>query len=314
MIDYMPSPAWLQPRVADVATLMRARRTDDLSDVDIALFGVPFDLGTAFTPGARFGPAAVREASRMARLVNSSTGVAPFELARVADVGDAPTNPFDLPGSVDLITGFVSRLRAAGALPIGVGGDNTMTLSILRGNHRGSPVGLVMFDAHVDFFDSFYGSSLNHAVPIRRAVEEGLLDPTRCIQIGVRGPVLAADDWEWGRHVGIRTVTMDEFEVLGRDGVTAAITETVRAQPFHLALEIDVLDPSEAPGTGFPEAGGLRMRDLQVLLRSLTGRPVASIDVSEINPLLDPTRTTMVNTLNAIFEVLCVAAAGRAHA
>ncbi|MFM8349522.1 MAG: arginase family protein [Actinomycetales bacterium] len=312
MADFTPAPAWLQPRVADVATLLRARRTDDLSEVDVALFGVPFDLGTAFSPGARFGPSAVREASRMARLVNSSTGVAPFDLARIADVGDAPTNPFDLAGSVESITEFVTQLHSAGALPLGIGGDNTMTLSILRGNHGGAPIGLVMFDAHVDFFDSFYGSTLNHAVPIRRAVEEGLLDPRRCIQVGIRGPVLGADDWAWGREVGIRTITMDEYEDLGRDGVAAAIAETVQGMPFHLALDIDVLDPSEAPGTGFPEAGGLRMRDLQVLLRSLTGMPVASIDICEINPMLDPTRTTMVNVLNALFELTCLAAAGRA--
>lgn len=247
----------------------------------------------------------------MARLVNSSTGVAPFDRARIADAGDAPTNPFDLAGSVDSITDFVRRLRVAGALPLGVGGDNTMTLSILRGNHSGTPIGLVMFDAHVDFFDSFYGSTLNHAVPIRRAVEEGLLDPLRCIQVGIRGPVLGAEDWSWGRKVGIRTITMDEYEALGRDGVAAAIVETVQGGPFHLALDIDVLDPAEAPGTGFPEAGGLRMRDLQVLLRSLTGMPVASIDICEINPLLDPTRTTMVNVLNALFELTCLAAAGR---
>ena len=311
MVEYTPAPAWIEPRVADVATLLRARRTDDLQSVDIALFGVPFDLGTAFTPGARFGPSAVREASRMARLVNSATGVAPFDLARIADVGDAPVNPFDLMGSVDSITGFVATLKASGAIPVGVGGDNTMTLSILRGNHSGVPTGLVMFDAHVDFFDTFYGSSVNHAVPIRRAVEEGLLDPRRCVQVGIRGPVLAADDWNWGKEVGIRTITMEEYEALGRDGVIAAISDTIGDQPVHVALDIDVLDPSEAPGTGFPEAGGIRMRDLQVLLRSLTGKHVASVDICEINPMLDPTRTTMVNTLNALFELVCIAAAGR---
>lgn len=311
MIDFTPAPAWIEPRVADVATLLRARRTDDLASVDVALFGFPFDLGTAFTPGARFGPAAVREASRMARLVNSATGVAPFDLARIADVGDAPVNPFDLAGSVDSVTAFVRRLREVGATPVGVGGDNTITLSILRGNHSGSPIGLVMFDAHVDFFDTFYGSRLNHAVPIRRAVEEGLLDPARCVQVGVRGPVLAADDWAWGQEVGIRTITMEEYEALGRDGVMEAISRTVGDRPFHLALDIDALDPAEAPGTGFPEAGGLRMRDLQVILRTLTGKRVVSADICEINPMLDPTRTTMVNTLNALFELVCLAAAGR---
>jgi guanidinopropionase len=313
MADFQPAPAWLEPRMADVATLMRARRTDDLAEVDIALFGFPFDLGTAFTPGARFGPSAVREASRMARLVNSATGVAPFDLARIADVGDAPVNPFDLVGSIDSVSDFVTRLREHEVLPIGVGGDNTITLSILRGNHTQNPVGLVMFDAHVDFFDSFYGSRLNHAVPIRRAVEEGLLDPARCVQVGVRGPVLAADDWDWGAEVGIRTVTMEEYDDLGRDGVIDAIQEVIGDQPFHLALDIDALDPSEAPGTGFPEAGGMRMRDLQVILRSLTGRPMVSADICEINPMLDPTRTTMVNTINALFEITCLAAAGRTH-
>jgi len=294
-----------------VVTLLRARRTDDLADVDIALFGIPFDLGTAFYPGARFGAAAMREASRMARLVNSSTKVAPCDLARIADVGDAPVTPFGIEENVDVITRFASSIVAAGAIPVGVGGDNTITLPILRAAAANGPLGLVMFDAHVDFFDEFYGSRLNHAVPIRRAVEEGLIDPRRSVQIGIRGPLLGADDWDWGREVGIRTITMDDYEALGRDGTIAEVKAIIGTEPVHVCVDIDVLDPSEAPGTGFPESGGMRMRDVQVIMRALTGHPVASIDLCEINPGLDPSRTTVINGLNLLFELVCLAAAGR---
>lgn len=300
-------------RSGDVATLLRAVRTDDLEQVDIALFGVPFDLGTAFTPGARFGPAALREASRMGRLVNSSTGVAPFDLARVADVGDTPVTPFGIEPNVDAITAFTRRIVDADAIPVAVGGDNTITLPVLRAAaaRAGGPLGLVMLDAHVDFFDEFYGSRLNHAVPIRRAVEEGLLDPRRCVQLGIRGPVLAADDWHWGHEVGIRTITMDDYDGLGRAGAIAEIRRVIGPDPVHVCVDIDVLDPSEAPGTGFPESGGMRMRDVQVILRALTGHPVTSVDLCEINPMLDPTRTTAVNALNLLFELVCLVAAGR---
>ena len=298
-------------RSGELATLLRATRTDELDALDIALFGVPFDLGTAFRPGARFGPAAVREASRMARLVNSATKAAPFDLARIGDVGDVDVTPFGIEPNVDAITRFAERIVAAAATPVAIGGDNTITLPVLRAAAQDGPIGLVMLDAHVDFFDEFYGSRLNHAVPIRRAVEEGLLDPHRCVQLGIRGPVLAADDWDWGTEVGIRTITMDDYESLGREGTVAEIRRIVGDQPVHICVDIDVLDPCEAPGTGFPESGGMRMRDVQVILRALGGMKVASVDLCEINPGLDPTQTTMVNALNLLFELVCLAALGR---
>jgi len=273
---------------------------------------VPLDLGATYRVGARHGPAAVREASRLIRQVNPATGVAPFRLCKVADVGDAPTDPLEVVRSVALIEGFFGRIHAAGAAPVVMGGDHTVPLPVLRAIARERPVGLVQFDAHGDVFDEFMGSRINHATFVRRGIEEGLIEPRRSIQIGLRGTRYGTDDLDYSHAAGIRVVTIDDYEQIGRDGVIAAIKEVIGGGPAYVTFDVDGLDPSAAPGTGVPEPGGLSMRDSQVMLRALTGLEVVGGDVCEVAPPLDPSGITCINAANLMFEILCLVAAAKA--
>lgn len=310
--NHQPIDSLSVPRFAEIATFMRTpRRTlDELDEIDIALCGVPFDLGVGFRPGARFGPAAMREASRQIRRINATTGINPFESTRVADTGDAATHPFDIPASFDMISGYIGRLRDAGVRPVVAGGDHSISLPILRGLHRGAPVGLIQIDAHADIFDAFLGNRYNHATPFRRAIEEGLLDPRRMVQVGLRGGKSTPTDLDWGREQGIRMIDYDEYEALGRAAVIAEIKRVVGDGPAYFTFDIDGLDAVYAPGTGVPEPGGMSMRDAQVILRSLTGLKIIGADVVEVAPPLDPTGITALNGANIMFELLCLVAVG----
>ncbi len=296
------------PRFMEVATFMRTPSVKVLDGIDIGLAGVPFDLGTTFRTGARQGPAQIREMSRFIRQVNPSTRVNPFDLCRVADVGDALGNPLDLMGSVDSITEFFAGRREQGVAPVAAGGDHTVTLPILRGLVTNDPVGLIHFDAHADTLDELLGTRINHATPFRRAVEEGILDPKRVVQVGLRGTRYGDDDIQYGYDTGMRIITMDDFDDMGRQAVIAAIRETVGDGPAFLTFDIDGLDPTCAPGTGVPEPGGLTMRDAQVVIRGLQGLDLIGGDVCEVVPALDPQGMTALNAANLMFEILCVLA------
>jgi guanidinopropionase len=309
--EFKPFDSGAVPRYQEIATFMRAARAAIAPPLEIALAGVPLDLGATYRVGARHGPAAVREASRLIRQVNPATGIAPFELCKAADVGDAPTDPLDVVRSVELIQNFFVRIHGIGAAPLAVGGDHTVPLPILRAIAKERPVGLIQFDAHGDVFDEFMGSGINHATFVRRGIEEGLIEPRRSIQIGLRGTRYGSADLDYSRAVGIRVVTIDDYERLGRDQVSAAIREVVGAGPTYVTFDVDGLDPSEAPGTGVPEPGGLSMRDSQVMLRALTGLEVVGGDVCEVAPQLDPAGITSIAAANLMFEILCLIAAGR---
>ncbi len=310
--DFAPFNSGQVPRYQEIATFMRAARAELAPPLEVALVGVPLDLGATYRMGARHGPAGVREASRLIRQVNPSTGVAPFQLCNVADVGDAPTDPLDVVQSVALIQAFFERIQALGAAPVAIGGDHTVPLPVLRAIASERPVGLIQFDAHADVFDDFMGSRINHATFVRRGIEEGLIEPARSIQIGLRGTRYGADDLDYSRAAGIRVITIDDYERLGRNQVGAAIRDVVGAGPAYLTFDIDGLDPTEAPGTGVPEPGGLSMRDSQVLLRALTGLEIIGGDVCEVVPPLDPTGITCINAANLMFELLCLVATARA--
>ena len=299
------------PRFADVATFMRTRRHEISADVDIGLIGVPFDLGVNFRAGARQGPAGVREASRLIRKSHPTSGIAPFEVCNVADLGDAPVNPLSLDRSIEMIEAFFTEVHAAGIAPIAIGGDHTIPVPILRAIAKQAPVGMVHFDAHPDTLDELCGTKVNHATFLRRVHEEGLVDPKRVIQIGLRGSRFGADDLQFGYDVGYTIVTMDEYEELGRAKVIEMIHETLGDGPVYISLDIDGLDPTYAPGTGVPEIGGLIPRDVQVILRSLAGKDVVGADISEVAPCFDPTGITCVTAANLMFEILCVMVAGR---
>ena len=308
--DLQPLDSSVVPRYADVATFMRLPRTDLLEHVDIGVFGIPLDTAT-FRGGTREGPAAVREASRAIRRVNSTSKVSPFDLANVADLGDAPVNVLDYARSIADTTAFVRTLREHGVAPIAVGGDHSSTIPVLRGLYDGTSFGVIQFDAHADIQDEFFGARDSHATVMRRAHEEGIVDAARVVQIGLRGTWFAEDDIQYGVDAGFTAITYDEYERMGRDAVIARIRAVVGTGPVYVTYDVDGLDPTEAPGTAAREPGGLSMRDSQVILRSLTGLDVVGADVCEVAPALDPVGLTALNAANLLFELTCLVAAAR---
>lgn len=307
-----PADPAVSPRFGDVATLLRAPRVALEAGIDIALVGVPFDLGTNFRTGARGGPAAVREASRPIRLVHPASLIAPFDLCAVADIGDVAINAMDLAASLQAIEAVFRRVHALKATPIAVGGDHTIPLPILRAIARDRPAGLVQFDAHPDTLDTVMGTRINHATTFRRAVEEGLLDPRRTVQVGLRGSMFSADDLRWSREAGMRVITMDEYEAIGRARAIEEIGRVIGDGPTYVSFDIDGLDAANAMGTGVPEVGGYSVRDAQVMLRSLRGRHLIGADLCEVAPMYDPTGQTALNAANLLFELLCVVAESHA--
>jgi guanidinopropionase len=254
----------------------------------------------------------VREASRLIRRVHPVSGIAPYDICNVADVGDAPVNPIDLNRSIAMIETFFASIHKAGAIPIAIGGDHTVPLPILRAIAREGPVGIVQIDSHADTLDTLADTKINHATTFRRGVEEGLIDPGRVIQIGLRGSRFSADDIKWGEDRGFTCITIDRFEAMGRD---AAIGEAVRVAgggPVYVTIDIDGIDPAWAPGTGVPEIGGLSPRDVQVILRALRGKHLVGGDICEVAPCFDPTGITAVTAANLMWEMLCVIADSRA--
>lgn len=296
------------PRYADVATFMRIPRVDELEDVDIGIFGIPLDMAT-YRGGTREGPMAIREASRGIRRVNPHTGISPFDLANVADLGDAPVNVLDYTGSLASARDFVAKVRGAGVRPVGVGGDHSATLPMLRGVYDGTPVGVLQFDSHADIQDNFFGTKDNHASVMRRAHEERIIDPARVVQLGLRGTRFGADDIQYGVDAGYTVITYDDYEEMGRAAAIDRIREVLGDGPSYITYDIDGLDPTEAPGTAAREPGGLSMRDSQVILRSLTGLNFVGGDVCEVAPSLDPTGITAMNASNLLFEIVCLVAA-----
>jgi len=306
--DFQPVDPAVVPRFADVATFLRTRRHETDAIVDVGLVGVPFDLGVNYRTGARQGPAAVREASRLIRRVHPSSGISPFDICNVADLGDAPVNPMSKDKSIVMIQKFFEDLHTANIVPIAVGGDHTIPLPILRALGKDRPLGILHIDAHADTLDELCGDKINHATFLRRVLEEGLVEAERVIQIGMRGSRFSKDDIQYGYDVGFTIVTMDEYEEMGRAGVIRKIQDVLGDGPIYISLDIDGLDPTYMPGTGVPEIGGILPRDMQVILRSLQGREVVGADISEIAPCFDPTGITCITVANMMFEMLCIIA------
>ena len=305
---FRPADATKVPRFADIATFMRVPRHDIDPRIDIGLIGVPFDLGLNFRSGPRDAPEAVRSASRLIRLVHPVSGVKPYDLYAVADLGDAPVNPMSKDLSLELIQGFYEKVRGAGIRPISVGGDHTVPLPILRALAKDGPVGLLQIDAHADILDELCGDRVNHATVMRRGHEEGLIDAGRMVQIGLRGSRFGDDDIKYGQDAGYRCITIDEYEEMGRAAAIAEILHVLSDGPVYITLDIDGLDPSYAPGTPVPEIGGLIPRDVQVMLRALRGCDVVGADICEVAPCYDPTGITSVTAANMMFEMLCLVA------
>ena len=305
---FQPVDAAVTPRFAGIATFMRTQRHEVSPELDIALVGVPFDIGVNYRSGARQGPSAVREASRLIRRVHPTSGIAPYDLCNVADVGDAPVNPIDLAKSMQSIEAFYRRIHEVGARPISIGGDHTVPLPILRALAAVRPVGIVQIDSHADTLDTLAETRINHATTFRRAVEEGLIDPKRVIQIGLRGSRFSPDDIAWGENCGFTCITYDRFEAIGREAVLKEIARVTGAGPTYITIDIDGIDPAWAPGTGVPEIGGLSPRDVQVIIRSLQGQELIGGDICEVAPCFDPTGITAITAANLMWEMLCVIA------
>jgi guanidinopropionase len=298
-----------RPRYTGLATFMRAPYREDLASLDIGLAGIPFDGGVTNRPGARHGPREIRNQSSLMRKVHQASRIAPFDICRVADIGDAwVEKPFQLEASLDEIAAFYRRVHEAGVVPISAGGDHSVTLPVLRGIAAERPVGLVHFDAHCDTGDDYLGSKFHHGAPFRRAVEEGLLDPKRTIQIGIRGPLNDLDVWSFSHQTGMRVVYMEELYESGVKAVIAEARRVVGDGPTYISFDVDGLDPVYAPGTGTPEVGGITTLEAQIMLRGLQGLNLVGGDVVEVAPPFDPTGNTALVGASLMFEILCVVA------
>ncbi|MCG8694825.1 MAG: agmatinase [Minwuiales bacterium] len=299
----------VRPRYTGLPTFMRAPYQEHLSDIDIALVGVPFDGGVTNRPGARHGPREIRNQSSLMRKAHQHTKIAPFDACRVADVGDAwVEKPFQLEGALDEIASFYSKIHDAGVVPVSAGGDHSVTLPIFRGIARNGPVGMVHIDAHCDTGDDYLGSKFHHGAPFRRAVEEGLLDPKRTIQIGIRGPLNDLDIWKFSHDTGMRVVYIEEFYELGVKAVIEEIRRVTGDGPTYISFDVDGLDPVYAPGTGTPEVGGLTTLEAQMLVRGCQGLNLVGGDVVEVAPPFDPSGNTALVGATMMFEILCVVA------
>ncbi len=311
MSDYFESgDVKLQPRYTGIPTFFRAPFHEDLIDVDIGLCGIPFDGGVTNRTGARHGPREIRNQSSLIRTINQSTGVAPFALCRVADIGDAwVQRPFELESSLGEIAARYARIHAAGIIPVSAGGDHSVTLPIMRALGKDRPLGMIHFDAHCDTGDDYLGSKFHHGAPFRRAVEEGLLDPKRTIQIGIRGSVNDRDVWKFSHDAGMRVIYMDELYRRGWQSVSEESRDVVGDGPTYISFDVDGLDPVYAPGTGTPEIGGFTTLDAQLMIRSLEGLNLIGGDVVEVAPPFDPSGITALTGATILFEILCVIAA-----
>lgn len=304
-----PVDAALVPRFGAIPTFMRLPHIADPAALDIALIGVPWDGGTTNRAGARHGPREVRNMSSFIRKVHHVSRIAPYQLCRIADLGDAPVNPIDLMDSLKRIEKFFTKVHTAGAAPLSVGGDHLITLPIFRAIASSRPVGMIHIDAHSDTNDRYFGDNkYTHGTPFRRAIEEGLLDPKRTIQIGIRGSIYSADDMAFAEKSGIRVMYMEEFARIGVDKAIAIARRVAGKGATYISFDVDGLDPVYAPGTGTPEIGGLTTLEAQHLIRGLQGLDIVGGDVVEVSPPFDPSGNTALVGANIMFEILCVLA------
>jgi len=309
--SYKPISGNDLPRFAGIATFMRLPYVapKDADEVDIGLIGIPWDGGTTNRPGARHGPRQIRDLSTMARNVHHATGIEPFQLCNCADLGDSPVNPVDIDDTLERVEAFYSTIVEQGILPLTAGGDHLITLPVMRAVCRGEPVGMVHFDAHTDTLDRYFGESrYTHGTPFRRAIEEGLLDPKRTVQIGIRGALYSDTDKEWGLDQGIRVIEIEEYNDLGVDAVIEEARRVVGDGKTYVSFDVDALDPVYAPGTGTPEIGGITTYDAQKMIRGLRGLDLVGGDVVEVSPPFDMSGNTALVAVTMMFEILCLLA------
>lgn len=295
------------PRFGGPATMLRLPTRADARGLDACFVGVPVDIGTSNRSGTRFGPRQIRAESALLRPYNMATRAAPFDSLTVADIGDVPINTYDLKKSVDIITAAYETILAESCRPLTLGGDHTIALPILRAMaRRYGPVGLIHIDAHADINEAMFGEPIAHGTPFRRAVEEGLLDTGRVVQIGLRGTGYAADEFDWPRQQGFRVVQAEECWHRSMAPLMAEVHGQMSGGPVYLTFDIDSLDPAFAPGTGTPEIGGLTVIQGLEIVRGCRGLDIVGCDLVEVSPPYDPFGTTALVAANLLFEMLCV--------
>lgn len=297
------------PRYAGPATFARLPRRDQVSSADVAVLGVPFDTGVSYRPGARFGPSAVREGSRLLRPYHPGLDVSPFAAQQVADWGDVAVNPFDIGEALATVEAAADSVLAEGTRLMTIGGDHTLSLPLLRSMAKAhGPVALLHFDAHLDTWDTYFGAPHTHGTPFRRAVEEGLLDRSRLTHVGIRGPLYAKQDLADDAAFGFGIVSSTDVAEYGVKSVVEGIRERLGDAPLYVSIDIDVLDPAHAPGTGTPEAGGLTSRELLMILRGLAGANIVSADLVEVAPVYDHAELTTVAASHLAYELISLMA------
>jgi guanidinobutyrase len=296
------------PRAGGIATMMRLPMATVADKIDVGFIGVPFDIGTSNRVGARYGPRQIRAESSLLRPFNMSTGAAPFESLQVADLGDCAINTFNLLDSIRIIEEYYDKVVQADIKPLTMGGDHTIVLPILRALRKkfDQPIGIVHVDAHADVNDEMFGEKIAHGTPFRRAIEEGLIDPKRMVQIGLRGTGYSPEDFNWCRNQGIRVVPAEECWHKSLDPLMAEVRTKVGGGPVYISFDIDGLDPSFAPGTGTPEVGGLTVMQGLEIIRGCRGLDIVGGDLVEVSPPYDTTGNTSLVGANMLFEILCV--------
>ncbi|MFH8349579.1 agmatinase [Streptomyces sp. NPDC018045] len=302
------------PRYAGPATFARLPRRDEVEHTDIAVVGIPFDSGTTYRPGARFGPAAVRQGSRLLRPYHPGLDVEPFAAQQVTDAGDLLCTPFDIDQAITEITDGATHLLGTCRHAVAIGGDHTIALPMLRAvRHHVGQVAVIHFDAHLDTWSTYRDNRYNHGTPFRRAVEENLLAPDRSIHVGLRGSMPAKDDLTRDSDLGFRQIDAVTVAELGPAAIADIVRERVADSPVYVSVDIDVLDPAHAPGTGTPEAGGLTTRELLTILRSLSGLRLTSADLVEVSPAYDHAEITAIAAAHIIYELIALFASARAE-
>ena len=312
MAPRAPRNPFVSPRFGQIATFMLLPAADSPAGLDVALIGIPYDGGTSYRTGARFGPRAVREQSSLIRPWNPVLKVHPFDRLRVADCGDVDVVPISIERTHAAIEAAIDAIVAVDARPLSVGGDHSITLPILRAlAKRHGRLGVVHFDAHPDTWDEYFGSKLFHGTPFRRAIEENLIDPARFVQVGIRGPLYGPEDFEFHDRHGIEVLRIEPIKEQGLTWAAGRLAR-LRGGPLYCSFDIDALDPAYAPATGTPEVGGLTSWEALALVRSLVGSTLVGADVVEVSPPYDgPGQITALLAANLAFELLGVMALER---
>ena len=310
---FQPVDGMELPRFAGIPSFMRLPHLNlndqNINEVDFGLIGVPWDAGTTNRPGPRHGPRQMRDLSTMIRAMNGATRIKPFELANFADLGDAPVNPADIQDCMNRITEFYEKVKSKGIIPMTIGGDHLTSLPVLRALASKAPVGMIHFDAHTDLFESYFdGYKYTHGTPFRRAIEEGLLDPKRVIQIGIRGSMYDGADIEWGRHQGVTIIQIEELFERGIKDVMQQARDIVGSNETYCSYDIDFIDPTFAPGTGTPEVGGPNSFQALQVVRELSGVNLIGMDLVEVSPPFDQSGATSWLGISIVFEMLCILA------